>query len=115
MRSLPVSGWSRCDNFLVPFSSTNRRVLIYGLDPILLDTRRLILQHAGLSVEIAHGPEEFGQMTASRPYDLLVLCHTVPDEQRETISSTSSSQPVFEIPMLLAPEPFVQAVQQVLN
>jgi len=89
--------------------------LIYGLDPILLDTRRLILQHAGLSVEIAHSPKDFGQLTVSRAYDLLVLCHTVPDDQRETISSTSGSQPVFEIPVLLAPESFVQAIHQVLN
>jgi hypothetical protein len=86
----------------VPRPSSNRLILMYGLDPVLLETRRLILEHAGFTTESAHNREEFGVHTASKSFDLFIFRHTVPEDQRVelTLSNSNRNTPVFQIPLL---------------
>ena len=56
-------------------------VLVFGRDPLLLDTRASVLRHAGFRVQ-ALAPSK-GPQTAER-VNLLVLCHTL-DEALETL------------------------------
>jgi hypothetical protein len=65
------------------------RILIYGQDSPLLETRRLLLASAGFRVNTVSNLRQLRDAVsqAQPPYELLILCHTVPLDQRETISS----------------------------
>jgi DNA-binding response OmpR family regulator len=90
---------------------------MYGLDPVLLETRRLILEHAGFKVESAHSRDDFAEHVASRAYGLWIFCHTVPEDQRVELSHSSSGQKthIFQIPMLLAPDTFLSNIRSALD
>ena len=66
-------------------NKTDVTIVIYGHDPLLLETRRLILTKSGfapLSVAdhaIAH------EMIRHRDIDLLILCSSLPAEEKEWI------------------------------
>lgn len=98
-------------------SSKHRKILIYGLDPVLLDTRRMILEHAGLEVEVAHNSQDFQLRTANIDYNLLIVCHTVPRTEQQQIASIENSQRphVFQMPILLLPDTFLKQVQEQLR
>ena len=101
----------------VPTSSKYRTILIYGLDPVLLDTRRMILEHAGFEVEIAHNCQDLQLRTASIDYNLLIVCHTVSRTEQQQIASIKNSQRphVLQMPILLLPDAFLKQVQQQLR
>ena len=93
------------------------KILIYGLDPVLLDTRRRILERVGFEVQVAHGREEFQGRTAEVGYDLLVICHTIPEPEQQQLSLAGDPQhtSVLQVPVLVPPETFVRQVQQQLR
>jgi len=101
----------------MPTSSKHENILIYGLDPVLLDTRRKILEHAGFEVEITDDSEDFQGRTARVNYDLLIVCHTVPKIEQQQIASMENSQRphVLQMPILLMPDTFLKQVQQQLR
>ena len=101
----------------MPTSSKHESILIYGLDPVLLDTRRMILEHAGFRVEITHNSEEFHGRTARVNYDLLIVCHTVPKTEQQQIASMGNFQRphVLQMPILLLPDTLLKQVQQQLR
>ena len=57
--------------------------LIYGWEPVLLETRKLIFQHAGYRVSAVADLTAAEAILATDGPDLYVLCHTLPEEQRE--------------------------------
>ena len=63
------------------------RILIVGRDGVLLQTRRLILQQEGFSVDTALDHKEFDALVAraSSPYHLWVLCHTIQEEDLQKV------------------------------
>jgi DNA-binding NtrC family response regulator len=56
-------------------------ILVYGHDPLLLETRRIILERAGFAVHTTTKFEEFKATACTRAFDLLVLGSSIsPDE-----------------------------------
>ena len=98
-------------------SIKSRSILIYGLDPLLSDTRRRILERVGFQVEVADHREDFEVSNSRFSYDLIVICHTVPgDEQRQIASMQSTLRPqVFQMTVLLPPDTFIEQVYQRLR
>ena len=82
------------------------RLLIYGRDPLLLDTRRLVLQMAGFAVHSTKAlPEVQTQLATSASYGLLIVCHTASAEDRHALAAMAAKAavPVYQIETLIAP------------
>ena len=62
-------------------------LLSAGRDPSLLFTRRKVLEAAGYSVVTAATPIELISQFFSGDFDLVILCHTIPFEEKQKISS----------------------------
>lgn len=78
-------------------------VLIFGRDTSLLDTRALILARAGYLVLTATDALEANRILASQPIHLLILCHTLADEERRNVLSVAhASQPALRTLALVA-------------
>src|ERR1700712_5300797 len=101
----------------MPTSSKYRKILMYGLDPVLLETRRMILEHAGFEVEITQDSQDFQLRTASIDYNLLIVCHTIPKTEQRQIALIENSEQshVLQMPILLLPDTFLKQVQQQLG
>lgn len=56
-------------------------ILVYGVDALLLETRRLVLARAGFQVCIATTLAEVEGIINIEPIDLLILCHTLSSEE----------------------------------
>ena len=56
-------------------------VLIYGRDPVLLETRRLILARSGLKPVTVLDLPQAHRIIKSLNVDLLILCSSVSDEE----------------------------------
>ncbi|RXH54038.1 hypothetical protein GRAN_5007 [Granulicella sibirica] len=76
----------------------------------------MILVHAGFKVELAHSADEFQDRTASSSYALLVICHSVPEAEKQVIleAVSPSSSSVLAVPTLQPPNTFLSQVQQLL-
>jgi DNA-binding response OmpR family regulator len=87
--------------------SNSHRLLMYGRDPMLLNVRSLVLSQAGFDVTAVETSRELEEQIAAkkRHYDLLVLCHTVQQEERDSLNviATQSRVPVYQL------DPFVNA------
>lgn len=59
-------------------------ILCYGHDQSLLDTRRMILQ-SSFRVETASSLSEIAHLGATMDIALVVLCHTVPEEEARRV------------------------------
>ena len=62
-------------------------LLSAGRDPSLLFTRRKVLEAAGYSVVTAATRIELISQFFSGDFDLVILCHTIPFEEKQKISS----------------------------
>lgn len=60
-------------------------VLSAGRDPILLHTRNEVLASIGCSVDKATSGPELIDRFFDGDYDLLVLCHSIPREERRKV------------------------------
>jgi hypothetical protein len=63
------------------------RILIYGKDSTLLETRRLLLVSSGFHVYTVSSLQQFRTLVdrERRHYELFILCHTIPEEERTRI------------------------------
>ena len=52
-------------------------ILIFGSAPQLIETRGLVLKHAGFDVTIESSLERTLELLARRPFDLFLLCHSL--------------------------------------
>ena len=75
------------------------RILSIGEDPILLYSRRLILETAGYSVESARGDPSAIEQTLSRTFDLILLCHSIAEDVVDHIVE-ASTRIAPQIPLL---------------
>ncbi len=57
--------------------SNSPTILIYGSAPDLIDTRRLVLKHAGFDVTVSLSLNHTTELLTARPFDLLLLCHSL--------------------------------------
>jgi hypothetical protein len=96
----------------------NSRILAYGKDPILLQTRRMILEEAGFQVDTAVSVEKFSQYVdeANPPYGLFVLCHTIsaPEQQAIGARAAQAHTPVYQLSVPVAPPDFLEKVCRLL-
>lgn len=53
------------------------RVLIFGQDSALLETRSLLLLHSGFDVTVALDLQSTADLLATRSFDLFILCHSL--------------------------------------
>ena len=77
-------------------------VLLLGYDDVLVPLRSLQLRQAGYSVIDTYSLGEVLRLLKTGGFDLLVICHTVPLDQREAIiEAVHLSQP--ELPVFCLP------------
>lgn len=69
--------------------STASSILMYGRNPLLLDTRALVLRHAGYRVK-ALAPGD--RPPSTEAVDLLILCHTLTEAERNALLLFAASQ-----------------------
>ena len=62
-------------------------ILYAGRDQALLQTRRLILQEQGYVVEVCDNTEEFVGKFLDGDFDLVLLCNSLRDGERERLCS----------------------------
>lgn len=60
-------------------------ILSVGYDPVLLGTRRLLLQSAGYIVESSGSVENAIYRFRTGDFDLVVLCHSMPEQERRRL------------------------------
>jgi hypothetical protein len=96
--------------------SKSARVLVFGLDADLELTRKLLLNHAGYVVDAAQdwvGYEEF-LMSDRSHYCLVVLCHTLSEEDRKVSAARARERniEVLELNGPFPPEEFLRRVSE---
>jgi hypothetical protein len=67
-------------------------ILIVGHDEHLLATRQWVLQTRGYQVLTMHEPASIQKVPLSAPVQLVVLCHTLSDTERELASQTANAR-----------------------
>ncbi len=76
-------------------------VLIYGNDPILIKTRRLVLEKASFRVVTATNLAEAYRILSAETVNVFNLCHTLPANDRDcALSLAHSVQPEVKILVL---------------
>ena len=65
-------------------------LLLCGLDPLLLDTRKLILERCGYQVSIASNPVNAQRIIQSRRVDLVILCHSLSTDECDQVRAIAS-------------------------
>ena len=59
-------------------------ILIFGSAPELIETRRLVLRHAGFDVTVSLSLGGVAELLASQTFDLFILCHSLSSSQCES-------------------------------
>lgn len=76
-------------------------ILAVGQDSELLDTRSYILRSAGYEVDSVMSTDQAIQRFKNGDFDLVLLCHSIPVEEREwiraTVHASSPRTPVVSI------------------
>jgi len=81
------------------------RILSFGYEPVLMAVRALLLRKAGYQVQNALSRESVMKHLDSGEFHLLVICHTVPsDEQNSLIAPVHKLWPGLRI-VCLSPLP----------
>ena len=65
--------------------SASARILIFGHEPVLLESRCLILERAGFQVWTASEAAETASLIVSKEIDLLILCRSILRTERGDI------------------------------
>jgi DNA-binding response OmpR family regulator len=95
------------------------RILAYGHDAVLLQTRCMVLRNAGFQVDAAHSEDELETyMTEAQvPYDLLLLGHTIPDTALPRImtNAADSSTLVHRLSGPVDPRQLIRELSDRLN
>jgi hypothetical protein len=95
------------------------RILIYGRDSTLLDTRRMLLASTGFQADTASSLDELRSEVrcAQPPYELVILCHTVSKEDRDSVHHLleNSGIGLYQLERLVHPEHFLNVVSARTN
>jgi hypothetical protein len=96
-----------------------RRILTYGQDSVLLETRQLLLQQNGFTADTACTLQEFEACIAEKrpPYGLYVLCHTVPVAERHAIAASArkANTAVYQLTAAIDPPDFLTKVSELIS
>lgn len=81
-------------------------ILIFGHDQALLETRRLLLETAGLKAWTVSRLADVEKVTIAAPNGLLILCQSLSDEERsEALAMAHSCQPRMKSLVVLGAMP----------
>lgn len=86
---------------MTPAKFPGSLILNVARDPSLRNTRSLLLQSAGYAVQSASSVQEAVHCFRAGDFDLIVLCHSIREEERQSllalIRSDGSSAPVIYV------------------
>jgi hypothetical protein len=95
------------------------RILIYGRDSTLLETRRLILASSGFRVDTVSTLHKFQRAVeqAQPRYELFILCHTVPAQEQEEIRAlaVSVNTGLYQLQRMEPPPQFIGTVSEMVS
>jgi hypothetical protein len=95
------------------------RILVYGHDAILLETRCMVLRQAGFHLDAASSAEEFEACIAQAeiPYRLFLLGHTVPVAEQRKIaeSAADSATTVYQLTESVPPQHLIDRLSELLR
>lgn len=98
--------------FLPP--TNGYRILVYGRDFTLMDTRRMLLASTGFRADTVSSFSDLGFAVrhAQPPYELVILCHTVPEEERVSVRRLIEKAGIglYQLERLVHPERFINVV-----
>jgi hypothetical protein len=103
----------------MPPSSTNpNRVLLFGRDETLLDSRALVLRSAHIEVDITTDKETFRIRIIGHncPYRVVVCCYTVADAEREEMATivARSRITMMQLDSMVMPSALIERVSALL-
>jgi hypothetical protein len=95
------------------------RILAFGHDAVLLQTRCMVLRNAGFQVNAVNSSEELEAYIAEAkiPYRLILVGHTVPEDDRARIAILAGglSTLVHQLTELVPPQNLIREVTERLN
>ena len=81
-------------------------ILVYGRDAQLLETRRWVLEHAGMKVTTTTDLGEMESILVNEAIDLFILCHTLsPEEGDLCLMKAQALRPAMKKLVLTANTP----------
>jgi len=89
-------------NELLAQPAARPRVLTVSRDKLLVNIRQNILNRVGYTVTAAENATEAMIKLASQSFDLLILCHTLPNRDKNLLKSKSKAK---HIPVLSITDP----------
>jgi DNA-binding response OmpR family regulator len=92
-------------------------VLMCGLRPLLLESRKRLLQRAGFAVHLADSVAEAEKRLSQGRYFLVLICHSVQDGELEALRTIASQARVstYRIEPLTPPETLIEEVNRMLQ
>ena len=96
--------------------SKHARILVYGRDPALLETRRLVLESKREAVDATIDFREACLLLEKGHTELLVLCYTLsPKDRASILMVTEQLRPEVKILVLEADGPPAKETENTLN
>jgi hypothetical protein len=91
-------------------------LLMCGDSPFLVETRTRVLQHAGFAVDPVSCPAEVEKRLAERRYGLLLICHSMQEEEVGTLKAMGERAGVstYWIEPLTPPETLIADIAALL-
>jgi hypothetical protein len=100
---------------MTPADATGPAILTVGTDSALLQTRQLVLQHAGYEATTAHIIDSEHELSHGK-FELLVLCSMLTEDERNKILGYAPrSLPSLSLHGLTSPEELLGLVSQRLK
>ena len=70
--------------------ATPSTILVYGRDPLLLETRSWVLEEAGYRVDTASDLKDAEQKLSASSVSLMLLCHTLTSKERSDVLAAAN-------------------------
>ncbi len=94
-----ASSQNAAKRLLDPAATAAPAVMIFGQDLVLLQTRKLLLSRHGYSVRISVDLEEVERSLRAEPIRLLILCHSL--NQEDAAHALALADSTLSIPSLI--------------
>lgn len=95
------------------------RVLLFGKDMELLETRAMVLRSVGMTVDIATNLRDFNTQVGSSglPYGVTVCCFSASDFERDEINSIANGNcvPLLNLGGSLSPQRLIEEVSSLIS
>jgi hypothetical protein len=100
-------------------SSKPVRILMFGRDEDLEITRKLLLNHAGYSVDVVNGEQSFKEhlVARERGYVLAILCQSLRKDERNACAEFAGRCNVKTLSLseAIAPADFLRRISEIIQ